>query len=144
MTNLLSGIVKIGEKLGIDKRKKITNDCLISVLKPLLAEDGNIIILDKKYRLFSEKEVTLASITLFSLDGYVEDFFDCDNYAIALMAGIQKRLIGCPFGIALIKNKNQNHAVNIFLDDKLNINIIDPQTFKKIDINTANIYFILI
>ena len=60
------------------------------------------------------------------LDGQWEG--DCDDFAIALMGSfhIQKNWAGLAFGIFIIADPP--HAVNIFIDSRLDVYLVEPQT----------------
>jgi hypothetical protein len=91
---------------------------------------ANIYELDSKKYPYTSKEIVKSKLKFNWLEGlfYRSDVNDCDDYAIRQMSRMRKYGVGLVF--------SNSHAFNIFVDDKKEIYLIEPQTGKVLDEKT--------
>jgi len=62
---------------------------------------------------------------------YTSEFFDCDDFSVRLHGNITiPHWSALAFGELWVKKPTGGHAVNIFVDDEMEIWIVEPQTDK--------------
>ena len=64
---------------------------------------------------------------------YKKDTYDCDNFALHLWSKVKKDYPLLAFGYIL----SSSHAFNIFIDDKLQIWFVEPQSDKIMSVEQA-------
>jgi len=104
---------------------------LMSTLRAELGESCVIYIYDSKYKLTSLTEYArFISQDDTDKESYISEYLDCDDFSIRLYGQFSiKHWSSLPFGI-LISNTpmfTYPHAVNIFVDDNLDVWIVEPQ-----------------
>jgi len=92
-------------------------------------KSASIYISDSKY-----KTITIDELIRFLKDDdtneyrYVAEYMDCDNYSFHLMGSIHNVEWGAlPFGIIWTTVPNGAHAANCFVDDDMEVWIVEPQ-----------------
>lgn len=77
---------------------------------------------------------------------YISETFDCDDYSYRLMGMIHCVDWGAlPFGILWTETPNGNHAVNVFVDEKNEVLVCEPQSDWVGGLNPAwKPYFVII
>ena len=132
--NLMSIIVWILRKFDI--RKRMSYSEVYEILSKICEE--KLTVVDESYRLFSKAEIQVIYYTTFGLNIFIKNTFDCDDFASTIRNSMLKRVVGCPFGIAHIygivdyvdKTKPVSHALNIFISDKREVWLLEPQNGK--------------
>jgi hypothetical protein len=60
---------------------------------------------------------------------YVSEYFDCDDFSYALMGEFSiPKWSALAFGIVWTETTTGNHALNFFIDNNLDVWLIEPQT----------------
>lgn len=158
----VNGTIKFNiapEKSEIEPQSNINN----TELKELLNEkikfqipQEKIIINDKKYYLYEIDDIKSIN-NMFYTKKYVNETYDCDDFALESKVYINNNLPGIPIGVLSISKNIENtqdkkqlfefeeyelydnnkfsHAVNIIIDSKHDIYFYDPQSKKYSDIN---------
>lgn len=83
-------------------------------------------LLDNRYLGYSSIEIAecLEAGIWIADQEYIPEFNDCDNYAIRTMGWVTGILPGIPFGLGL-RETETCHAENLFVDEFLNVWIVD-------------------
>lgn len=70
---------------------------------------------------------------------YISDYYDCDDYAIALMAEAKSSGNGIAFGYVQVTQRGSNfaHALNFFVYNS-KIYLVEPQTDSIMKLNEVN------
>jgi len=87
----------------------------------------NLKTLDYEYALLTKKQVEeflKSDWTNWKI--YRKEKFDCDDFAIVLWGKFHEKFGNCSVGFAC----SNEHAFNIFIDDKKKLWLIEPQTDK--------------
>lgn len=109
---------------GMAKRRKKINSKKLRKLLRRKTGAKNIILLDRKYTLYSRPQVeNILEKSLVDKKKFEADFGDCDDYAVQLWGYETGRLGSGAFGIVFSKE----HAFNIFMDKKHRVWLIEPQ-----------------
>ena len=102
---------------------------LYTILKNKLP-DAQIWLSDRLYYLTSIKELKkFLKHNKIDLKKYVPEYHDCDDYSYELMGFASDWCSELAFGI-LWGKVNGGHAINLFVDDKNELYVIEPQTDK--------------
>lgn len=66
---------------------------------------------------------------------YIKEISDCDDFSFKLLGNASfGKMKGTAFGILWVNTKTEQHAVNVYIDDNLDVWVIKPQNdkvFKK-------------
>jgi len=105
---------------------------------------SNIYLSDLKYKTFPISELKRFLRTDWTdKKKWVREVHDCDEFSFQLMGLINKWAGACAFGIAW----SPVHAYNIWIDDKKQLWIIEPQTdilYKPTEVNSPYLPFRLV
>ena len=109
----------------------ITYSDIQTLLKP---HCDNIYLSDKVFSLTSLREAKRYSVaTKLYVNKWDKEDFDCDEFSFALAGYWNLDLYQFAFGIAW----SNRHAFNIFINEKKELFVVEPQTNKFIPIETA-------
>jgi len=127
---------------------KITSSALITILKEKNIKKYEVT--DNLYNLIKRSNmVDFIDYNFSKLRDYKKTIFDCDNFSAVLYGQMSYVLSGFAVGIVHINTKTGKHALNFFIDDKLNWYYIEPQTNRIFTYNAGkkkgySPYFVLI
>ena len=113
------------------KGAEVTMNDISLALVSQLGGVQNSIYLDGKYKTKSFDEI--AQI-IYENKGdkeiYVSDYYDCDDFAIALFGHFKSKpeTSHIPFGLCFVKTSASPHAINIFYADDGKLYMVEPQT----------------
>jgi len=117
------------EKLLIEKFKQEKREGVISLIKPV-----QIFNLDKEMYLCTKEDMmAYLRSNLLSLKFSKLEVNDCDDFALHLWSQVKKDYPLLSFGFVL----SSGHAFNIFIDNNLEIWIVEPQTDELISLDKA-------
>jgi hypothetical protein len=113
-------VPKISGEIESKELHKLLKDKLSGVFNKLV-----IYLVDRKYQLIKKAEmIDFLNYDKTDLIKYVPEYHDCDDFSFRLMGQFSiPEWSGIAFGIAFSKV----HAFNIFISDKKEIFIIEPQ-----------------
>lgn len=104
------------------------------VKKLLLPYCPNLILVDSVYCLSEKHDIkNFVDLTLVDTIDYYHNWYDCDNYSFTILSYFMR--IGC---YAVFYAQTKNHAFNLFIDNMLNIWIIEPQNDKFFNIKNVS------
>ena len=92
--------------------------------------DGIKLVSDRDFKTTTKEELMrFLKEDITDKFGYINEYYDCDDFAFHLMGQISNQSWGClPFGILYIKKSNGSlHALNCFIDKDRELWIIEPQ-----------------
>jgi hypothetical protein len=93
---------------------------------------NNIVWMDNKYITTTlTKYLSIFEDDKTDMERYVSEYYDCDNFAVALLGLIRgnKNYSHFPFGLCFVTTpEGTGHAINIFVDNKKDIYYLEPQT----------------
>ena len=109
---------------------------VLSLLRSEFGEDTAIFLSDEKYKSIPKNEFgKLLKLDDTDKSLYVPIYYDCDDFSFRLMGQLS---IGdeasLPFGIIWVQTEKTAHALNVFIDDKEQVWLVEPQNdaiFKK-------------
>jgi len=102
---------------------------ILSLLRSEFGDDTAIFLSDEKYRSIPKSEFgKLLKMDDTDKSKYIPIFYDCDDFSFRLMGQLS---IGdeasLPFGIIWVKTPKSAHALNVFIDDKEQVWLVEPQ-----------------
>ena len=103
----------------------------------------NIRLSDRTYKTSSKEQIEqLVKLIPIKYLKYKKEVFDCDDFSFTFIGLC--RLIIPNFAVGIIWN--DKHAFNFFIDDKLNVWGIEPQTGKifKLPLNKSKVQIMII
>ena len=109
-----------------------TNDLDLVELYSILNSEfnnANINVTDRKYKTapFSEY-ARLISWSKVDKRDYVTEYYDCDNFSLALMGEFNiPEWSALAFGILFAETPEGAHAINFFIDNNNDVWIVEPQ-----------------
>lgn len=113
-----------------DDDEKMSLSLIKSVLKKEFGSSCKIYMSDEYYLKESKKALAEFLVKDFT-DKYIytKEITDCDDFSFRLMGNASfGDLEGTAFGILWAKVPNGSHAVNCFVDNNLEVWIIEPQS----------------
>lgn len=109
-------------------------------LADLLSEEfpfACIIILDNWYYLISEEDFNrLMTYDKTDKYEYISDTYDCDDFAFDFWRNIT-RYYHIAVGVVFVYVYNIAHAINFYVDENLEIHLIEPQLDKEVNYTTV-------
>jgi len=126
-------ILNFFKKEKLEKFSEISGNSIPDLFK--LPKQGNVInlstskiyVLDENYNLTNTENLKkFLKKDKINWILYQKEKHDCDDFAIKLWAKFKKLYPNFAFGFAI----SYSHAFNVFIDDKLKIWIVEPQTDK--------------
>jgi hypothetical protein len=142
---MINWLIDLFRKEKMRKINQIDRSKLKEIIKNSKKKNGKVIylksiqvyVIDEKYflgNLEDLKKFIKKDLTNFKL--YIAEQSDCDDFAIQLWSRFKKINPNFAFGFAI----SPTHAFNIFIDDKLKIWIIEPQTDKIFEYKNQSKY----
>jgi len=91
-----------------------------------IADKAGLKLLDNRYRAYTESELLdcLDAVSWIRDIPYCSDWHDCEEYMFDTVAWVRGNLHGIPFGFGL-RETATTHAENLFIDEQLNVWIVD-------------------
>jgi hypothetical protein len=90
-------------------------------------EEDNIYSLDSDYYACSEEDMrSVVERDDTETHEFIEEKYDCENFALSFMAGAQKEYGVTTLGLVI--DWSGTHAYNILVTDELEILLMDPQS----------------
>ena len=88
--------------------------------------DRDLRLLDNRYRAYTQFELLacLDSVNWIAKLPYISEDHDCEEYIFDTVAWVRGSLHGIPFGFGL-RETATCHAENLFIDEKLNVWVVD-------------------
>ena len=102
---------------------------VLSILRSEFGDETAIFLSDTKYKTITKNDLgKILKIDDTDKQRYIPTFYDCDDFSFRLMGQLS---IGdeasLPFGIIWVKTPKGGHALNIFIDDKREVWLVEPQ-----------------
>lgn len=109
----------------ISHRQQISGTAIRAAIQDaIFCED--VRLLNNRYIAYAQFEVIecLDSGAWIAEMEYIPELYDCEKFALNTMAWVGAHLRGVPFGFA-IRETETAHAENIFVDEALNVWVVD-------------------
>ena len=108
----------------------IADDIMESIIEKKVEDlSFNIDTRDREYNLYSLEKYQEV-YNLIDFPEYEPEVYDCDDYTLEFMVEARKKLPGASIGYLSIVNESSAHAVNIIVDNEINIWYFDAQNGK--------------
>jgi hypothetical protein len=110
-----------------------------------IADKAGLKLLDNRYRAYTESELLdcLDGVTWIASLPYIPEDHDCEEYMFDTVAWVRGSLHGIPFGFGL-RETETCHAENLFIDEQLNVWIVDLRRHGSELIPAAGAFFFLV
>jgi hypothetical protein len=111
------------------------NNVEISVRLAMLS-GGHCEITDSDYQTYSLKDLDKFMSHYHDQQPYLNQFWDCDNFAIHYYDMIEIAMPGCLCGFCHVTKSDGKHALNFIFDENNEMWLVEPQNstrFKKPD-----------
>jgi len=131
---MINWLINLFKKKRMKKFKQINKSKLKDIFNPkrktINLTPIQVYAIDEQYFLGNFEELkAFLERDFTNLKLYLSEQADCDDFAIQLWSRFKKINPNFAFGFAISKE----HAFNVFIDDKLKIWIVEPQTDEIID-----------
>jgi len=120
---------------------------LKSILTKRRVSTSRMNITDISYFVTNEDTIkNYLSFNIFRHIKYVANIYDCDNYAISVLAIFKNLLPECAFGMAFVTRPklNDRHALNFFINENKEVIWVEPQTNKIYKDNSYKIDLVIV
>lgn len=110
----------------------ITGTALRSILSEEFGADRDVIILDKTYTLVNMDWFLnfVKNYSTVNTRKYTAESFDCDSFSFVLKGEVERLEHGLAVGLLTVKTDTCYHMLNFFIDDDLDVYLLEPQSDK--------------